>query len=220
MSFHPRVIITCGPSYEPIDQVRRLTNFSTGNLGLMLACALARKGYQVICFKGECATSKLEPQGVEIIEFSTNDHLHDLLSGIQERESVLAILHAAALCDFKIQAIETCEKQEVGEGKISSRAGEVHLTLTPALKLISHLRPLFPTSQIYGWKYEVVGGASEVVSKGLSQIRSNDTTACVVNGPAYGEGFGFLHGSGKLEHIPTRTALCDYFLQQLELPKG
>jgi deoxyribose-phosphate aldolase len=36
-----RVIVTCGPSYEPIDEVRRLTNFSTGELGTLLNVARA-----------------------------------------------------------------------------------------------------------------------------------------------------------------------------------
>jgi len=182
---------------------------------MMIAEAMSRHGYPVICFKGEGATTKLEAQGVEVIEFSTNDHLHDLLAKVQEPESVLALFHAAALCDFKIQSIETRQKQQVGEGKISSRAGEVHLTLTPALKLISHLRPLFPATHIYGWKYEVEGDPSDVIAKGLSQISSNKTDACIVNGPAYGEGFGFLSGSGKLDHISTRPALCDYLVNHL-----
>jgi len=42
-----KVIVTCGPSYEPIDQVRRLTNFSTGELGVHLSNQLARAGFEV-----------------------------------------------------------------------------------------------------------------------------------------------------------------------------
>ena len=51
-----RVVVTCGPSYEPIDEVRRLTNFSTGELGILLANALSSAGYDVLCFKGVGAT--------------------------------------------------------------------------------------------------------------------------------------------------------------------
>ena len=40
-----RVIVTCGPSFEPIDQVRRITNFSTGELGILLANALTSAGH-------------------------------------------------------------------------------------------------------------------------------------------------------------------------------
>ena len=42
-----KVIVTCGPSYEPIDEVRRLTNFSTGELGVLLSNHLARAGHAV-----------------------------------------------------------------------------------------------------------------------------------------------------------------------------
>ena len=51
-----KVIVTCGPSYEPIDQVRRLTNFSTGELGVHLSNQLVRAGFEVFCLKGSGAT--------------------------------------------------------------------------------------------------------------------------------------------------------------------
>src|ERR1700730_630479 len=47
-----RVVVTCGPSYEPIDEVRRITNFSTGELGSLLANHLAKAGCEVVCFRG------------------------------------------------------------------------------------------------------------------------------------------------------------------------
>ena len=47
-----RVLITCGPAYAPIDDVRRITNFSTGELGVTLANAFATAGRKVLCFKG------------------------------------------------------------------------------------------------------------------------------------------------------------------------
>ena len=51
-----KVMVTCGPSFEPIDQVRRLTNFSTGELGVHLSNQLARAGFEVFCLKGSGAT--------------------------------------------------------------------------------------------------------------------------------------------------------------------
>jgi phosphopantothenate---cysteine ligase (CTP) len=51
-----KVIVTCGPSFEPIDEVLRITNFSSGELGVHLCNALARAGFEVFCFKGGGAT--------------------------------------------------------------------------------------------------------------------------------------------------------------------
>ena len=46
-----KVIVTGGPSYERIDQVRRLTNFSTGEPGVHLSNELAHAGFEVLCLK-------------------------------------------------------------------------------------------------------------------------------------------------------------------------
>jgi hypothetical protein len=51
-----KVIVTCGPGYEPINQVRRLTNFSAGEVGVHLRNQLARAGFEVFCLKGSGAT--------------------------------------------------------------------------------------------------------------------------------------------------------------------
>ena len=49
-------IVTAGPTYEPIDQVRRLTNHSTGQLGTGLAKRLADDGHEVTLLRGRSAT--------------------------------------------------------------------------------------------------------------------------------------------------------------------
>jgi hypothetical protein len=51
-----KVIVTCGPGHEPINQVRRLTNFSAGEVGVHLRNQLARAGFEVFCLKGSGAT--------------------------------------------------------------------------------------------------------------------------------------------------------------------
>src|SRR5687768_4341865 len=74
-----KIVVTCGPSYEPIDQARRITNFSTGRLGIALANALSAEGWRVICFKGEQATCA-DPLQVQAVHgFSTNQDLANRL---------------------------------------------------------------------------------------------------------------------------------------------
>ena len=83
-----KVVVTTGPSYEPIDEVRRLTNFSTGELGVMLSEQLARAGFQVICLRGVHATYPHAPAGVETRPFTTNDDLHEQLETLARTESI------------------------------------------------------------------------------------------------------------------------------------
>jgi len=51
-----RCVVTAGPTFEPLDAVRRLTNFSTGRLGSELANFLAARGHEVALFIGQLAT--------------------------------------------------------------------------------------------------------------------------------------------------------------------
>lgn len=198
-------IVTCGPAYEPIDAVRRITNHSTGELGTVLAETLAGEGYEVMCLRGVMATSPA-PRGVRVVGFTTNESLRAELEKVPEAPTV--VFHAAALGDFVVTGIEGAAVT----GKITSATQELRLTLHPAPKLLPDLRELFPESLIVGWKYELDGTRADVVARGYKQITTAQTDACVVNGAAYGEGFGFLEPghSDEGRHFPDKTALSRF----------
>ncbi len=214
-----RVVVTCGPSYEPIDEVRRITNQSTGKLGIQLSNRLVGEGWRVTCLKGVGA---LHPEplasDVENLSFTTNDHLLAKLEALPNRNEVAAVFHAAALCDFKVRAVRNAEGHSATAAKLSSRAGELTLVLEPATKLIGQLRGLFPNARIVGWKYELEGTRDEVIAKGTRQIVENNTDLCVLNGRAYGAGFGVLHPRGDLVDLPHNDALYDWLAKWMREP--
>ena len=72
-------IVTAGPTYEPLDDVRRLTNFSTGRLGTELANFLAARGHKVTLLVGEQATYSGERGMEHVIFFSTTADLRTRL---------------------------------------------------------------------------------------------------------------------------------------------
>lgn len=211
-----KVIVTCGPSYEPIDQVRRLTNFSTGELGILLSNELARRGFDVTCFKGAGATCCDRLEGAAWRPFTTNEDLRGALVALGNRDTISAVFHAAALCDFRVKHRTGAGIADTQLAKIPSQAGELTLTLEPAAKLIAELRPLFPTSRIVGWKYELVGACDSALAKARDQIGINRTDACVLNGSAYGAGFGFCEPGEDLVHSEDKPALCAFLVRWLE----
>jgi phosphopantothenoylcysteine synthetase/decarboxylase len=211
-----RIVITSGPSYEPIDQVRRLTNFSTGELGTLLAEGFAEAGHNVLFFRGVASTFPPPLWPVEVIPFTTNDDLAEGLMRLPAREEATIVLHAAALCDFKVREIVDEKGDTVQGEKVSSRAGIFKLTLEPATKLIATLRKMFPSSILVGWKYELEGTADEVRAKGRRQIDECLTDACVLNGNAYGSGFGVISRSGEQVHVPDKAALCRFLIEWAE----
>ncbi|MGV3754574.1 MAG: phosphopantothenoylcysteine decarboxylase [Verrucomicrobiota bacterium] len=211
-----RVVITCGPSYEPVDEVRRLTNFSTGELGVLLANRLTADGHEVFCLKGEAATYTGACTAKHLIPFSTNDDLVTKLQAISAQGHIGAVLHCAALCDFKVKRVQTAAGEALTERKVSSRAGDLTIVLEPASKVISHLRPLFPQAQLIGWKYELDSTREDALSKGRKQIAENATDLCIVNGRAFGQSFEVIDGKVTVATPNSKAALTDWFSARLQ----
>ena len=184
-----KVVVTAGPGYEPIDEVRRLTNFSTGELGVLLANQLTMSGFEVFCLRGVGATYPGVLEKARHLPFTTNDDLLGQLTGLSQAHDMDAVFHAAALSDFKVRRIEGAGVEAGALPKIDSRAGALTLHLEPAAKVIGELRRLFPRAVITGWKYELSGSRAGVLARSWRQISENHTDACVVNGRAWGGGF-------------------------------
>jgi phosphopantothenoylcysteine decarboxylase/phosphopantothenate--cysteine ligase len=213
-----KVIVTCGPSYEPIDEVRRLTNFSTGQLGVLLTNQLSRAGHDVLCLKGVGASCNEQLERSAHLPFTTNDDLRGQLAKESASGRVDAVFHAAALCDFRVKNLVSGTGGDVSEAKISSRAGELTLTLEPTSKLIADLRQLFPQSRLVGWKYELNGTREDALRSGARQLEENASDLCVVNGAAYGSGFGICRPAFPVIHCDTKPELCAWLVDWLTAP--
>ncbi len=211
-----KVIVTTGPSYEPIDDVRRLTNFSTGELGVLIANALARDGHEVFCLKGTSATTTAALVKAQSLPFTTNDDLHEQFTQLARAHDVRAVLHVAALCDYKVAAVTDERGARPDSAKIDSRAGALTLTLEPARKVIAGLRDLFPQATLVGWKYELDGTRADALAKAWRQLRECRTDACVVNGRAWGEGFGFCTPPDTVRALPDKAAVAEFLSRWLE----
>src|SRR5688572_30390710 len=94
-----RCIVTAGPAYEPLDNVRRLTNFSTGRLGTELANFLTAQGHDVTLLIGELATHCGERRAQRTETFTSAADLDEKLRALAPSGSN-AVFHAAAVSDF------------------------------------------------------------------------------------------------------------------------
>ena len=194
-------IVTAGPTYEPLDDVRRLTNFSTGRLGTELANFLTARGHRVTLLIGESATYAGERKASSVKVFSTTKDLRAKLKSFSGKK-VDAIFHAAAVSDFGFGKIFA--QNEAGEfvalkasKKISTRAGELLVELVPTPKIIAELRGWFPKTRIVGWKFEANGSRADALRAAKKQIADCATNFCVANGPAYGKGFSLVSRGGQ-----------------------
>ena len=76
-------------------------------------------------------------------------------------------------------------------------------------KIIAEMRGWFPTNKIVGWKFEADGKRADAVTAARKQIAECLTDLCVVNGPAYGEGFGLVQSKGEAAHLASPPVLFD-----------
>jgi phosphopantothenoylcysteine synthetase/decarboxylase len=188
-------VVTAGPTYEPLDEVRRLTNFSTGRLGTELANFLVARGHNVTLLLGQLSTHQDQRKVRRVETFTTTADLLDRLIRLSA-EKPDAVFHAAAVSDFAFGKIWRRgggdEMHEIKSRKISTEPGTLLAELVPTPKIIAELRDWFPQAHLTGWKFEVDGDRAGVLALGGKQITQCHTDACVLNGPAYGRGFGLL----------------------------
>ncbi|HEY2328597.1 MAG TPA: phosphopantothenoylcysteine decarboxylase [Verrucomicrobiae bacterium] len=194
-------IVTAGPTFEPLDDVRRLTNFSTGRLGTELANFLTARGHKVTLLVGESATWPGERKAATVKTFSTTADLRAKLKSFLGKK-VDAIFHAAAVSDFAFGKIFL--ENQAGKfsalkaaKKISTRQGNLLVELLPTPKIIAELRGWFPQTKIVGWKFEADGQRADALRAAGKQIADCSTDFCVANGPAYGKGFNLMTASGQ-----------------------
>lgn len=138
-----RVLITAGPTREPLDPVRYLTNRSSGKMGYALAHAFADAGHRVLLVSGP---SRLEvPPGVDFLPIETADEMHQAVARHLPRMD--AAVFAAAVADYRPAAIAEDKIKKTGE------------TLT--LELVRTADILGEARQAMGFDGVLVGFAAE-----------------------------------------------------------
>ena len=90
------VLVTAGPTREPLDPVRVLTNPSTGTMGYALAAAAAQRGASVTLVSGPTALDP--PEGVEVVHVQTADEMNEAVQA--RREAADYVFMAAAVSDY------------------------------------------------------------------------------------------------------------------------
>jgi len=89
--------VTAGPTREPYDPVRFISNRSSGKMGYALARTAFRRGARVTLVSGPVAIDP--PAGVDVINVTTAREMYDAV--MEQRESASVIVKAAAVSDFR-----------------------------------------------------------------------------------------------------------------------
>lgn len=152
-----RVLITSGPTRAPLDEVRYISNRSTGELGLHIVHAFLEGGASVIHVCGVGGGCLPDGPGARYMCYQV-ETVADLIEDVEEvlqDAPCAAIIHAMAVLDF--------EPVEVRPGKTSSAESEWVVRLRPTPKVIDRMRALAPDALLIGFKLEVGVTEAELV---------------------------------------------------------
>jgi phosphopantothenoylcysteine decarboxylase / phosphopantothenate---cysteine ligase len=190
-----RVLITSGPTHEPIDPVRFVGNRSTGRMGAALAAEALGRGATVTVILGPGA---IRPAGAEIVPVETAEEMRDAV--LAHVTGADALVMAAAVADFRPKA--------VADRKLKKDAGPPEVILEPTPDILGELGDRRPPV--------VVGFAAEtddLETSGRSKLTSKHLDLVVVNRVGReGTGFGsetneaaILAADGDEEPVRTWT---------------
>jgi phosphopantothenoylcysteine decarboxylase/phosphopantothenate--cysteine ligase len=151
-----RILVTSGPTAEPIDRVRLITNASSGETGTAIAEYFRRQGHHVVLLRGRGSAGSdfAAAEG-----FGSGADLALALETHLRQTPFDAVIHAAAVSDFKVESIEVNGARSLpGESKLSS-ADEVILHLGRAPKLVDRLRPVSRNPRLFVIAFKLTAGA-------------------------------------------------------------
>jgi phosphopantothenoylcysteine decarboxylase / phosphopantothenate---cysteine ligase len=158
------VLITSGPTHEPIDPVRFLGNRSTGKMGAALAAEALGRGAAVTVVLGPGASV---PPGVEVVPVATAEEMRNsVLARFAEAD---AVVMAAAVADFRPKAS--------AEEKLKKDAGVPELLLEPTPDILAELGERRTNQVLVGFAAETEdleqAGRSKLESKHLDLVAVN-----------------------------------------------
>ncbi len=175
------VVLTAGPTREPIDPVRFITNRSSGKMGYALAEALAQLGAEVTLVSGPTALAA--PTQVRRVDVQTAAQMLDAVREHSTRAQIL--IGAAAVADYRVGS--------VAEQKIKKHGETLDLALVKNPDILSELRQTYPDLFIVGFAAETEKLAEHARGK-LERKRLNMIAAnWVGDGKAFDRDDNALH---------------------------
>ncbi|MCX7906674.1 MAG: bifunctional phosphopantothenoylcysteine decarboxylase/phosphopantothenate--cysteine ligase CoaBC [Bacteroidetes bacterium] len=178
-----RVLVTAGPTVEPIDAVRFISNFSSGKMGFALAEQAARRGAEVVLITGPVYLPT--PAGVRRIDVRTAE---EMLRAVQAESEADVVIMSAAVADF------APAHPKPGKIKKAQHTGGLQLRLRPTPDILEWLgRHKRPGQLLVGFALETQNGEAyardKLLRKNLDMI--------VLNNP-HEPGAGFGHDTNRV----------------------
>ena len=204
------VLITAGPTQEPIDPVRHISNRSSGKTGFALAETARRRGARVILITGP--THLEAPFGVTCIRIQT---------ALEMRQAVLdhyaeadVVIKTAAVADFR--------PRFVAQDKVKKEVAELSIPLERNPDILAELGRHKGQRVLVGFAAEtqdlMTNAAQKVRTKQLDFIVANDISDPSIGFASDDNRVHILDAAGHIDELPTmaKAHLADYILDRVQ----
>ena len=192
-----RVLLSAGPTQEPIDPVRFISNRSSGKMGYAIAEAAYKRGAQVVLVSGP--TSLVPPRGVEVVPVETAEEMAKQMSTRLSWSTVVVM--TAAVADFRPKQASDLKLKKRGKPTTT-------LDLEQTTDILATLSARRTTQVLVGFAAEthdlLTHAKAKLASKGLDIIVANDVSR-------RGAGFGSEHNAvtlierdGRMTELPLK----------------
>jgi phosphopantothenoylcysteine decarboxylase/phosphopantothenate--cysteine ligase len=160
-----RILVTAGPTHEPIDPVRFLGNRSSGKMGFALAREAARRGAAVTLVTGP--THLPDPPAIEVVRVETAEEMRDAV--LDRFDGTDAVVKAAAVADWRPKAR--------AEGKLKKEEGAPEIHLEPTPDILRELGERKGDTVLVGFAAET----ADLAAAGRAKLREKHLDLIVVN---------------------------------------
>ncbi len=178
-----KVLVTAGPTREPLDPARYLGNYSTGKMGFALARAFRERGAEVCLVHGD--TAILPPAGVEAIRVNT---AMEMLGEVEKRfDRTDIVVKAAAVADYRPAE---CQDRKIKKGD------RITLELVPNPDILAMLGARKEKQVLVGFAAET----EKLIKHAMQKLRAKNLDMIVANDLTI-EGAGFATDTNKVTVI-------------------
>lgn len=194
-----KIVITAGPTYEKLDPVRYIGNYSTGKMGYAIAAELAVRGAEVHLVSGPTALQSPDPR----------IQLYNVESALEMYDQCLALFPS---CDIAIMAAAVADYRPAAysEQKIKKDGDDLVLHLVKNPDILSTLGHMKKGGQL------VVGFALETNSEmenARKKLAAKKADMIVMNSLQQ-QGAGFRHDTNKITIILEKGTIFEYHLKE------
>lgn len=231
-----KIIITAGGTSEKIDDVRTITNTSTGRLGYAIGTAFVNSyagDIEKIYYLHGTRAPYVESDIVEPVRIGGVADLQRQLERLLTEEKIDAVIHAMAVSDYVVKEVTTLDRirgvedaehgADLSGNKISSDIDDLVIHMKRSPKVIGIIKKLSPETTLVGFKLLSGVPHEELIAVGRGLMEKNDCDFVLANDlreidAEHHRGY-LIHRSGAYDSMESKEEIAEMIARRV-MEKG